>query len=81
MNHPKRKFSRFQIVEPDCKCQIDNVEIRVYNLYTKPKVEYNLPKNEVPDSIKTAVKIWVKHLKYGGLSLEDYMDSLFDEYD
>ncbi len=66
-----------QLAEPDCKAQSGELIIRIFNLAGKrPKIEFNQSKDDVPLEIKEAVKIWVKHQKYAGLSLQDYLDAI-----
>lgn len=79
---PKRKYSKFQVPEPDCKARFGGLVITVFNLSsTKPKVEYNKKRAEVPSEIRQAVKIWTKHNKFGGLSLTEYLNSVFKASD
>lgn len=75
-NRIKRKYGKFQIVEPDCKATFDDVVVKVFNLSNKrPKIEYNVER--VPQEIKAAVKLWVKSMKFGGMSLQDYLHAMF----
>ncbi len=77
MTRPKRKFSKFQLTEPDCRAQIGEVVIKVYKLTTeKPKIEYNVKRKDVSATLKTAVKVWVKHKKFGGLSLQEFLEQV-----
>jgi len=78
MSKPKRKYSKFQVSEPDCKARFGGLVITVFNLKSvKPKIEYNKKRTEVPSEIKQAVKIWAKHNKFGALSLTDYLNAMF----
>lgn len=82
MIKPKRKFSKFQVPDPDCKARFGGLVITVYNLASdKPKVEYNKKSKEVPSEIKQAVKIWAKHNKFGGLTLTEYLNSMYKASD
>ena len=82
MQKPKRKFSRFQVSEPDCKAIFGGLVITVFGLESsKPKIEYNKSKKDVPIEIKQAVKVWVAHKKYAGIPLTDYLNSMFKASD
>ena len=66
-----------QLAEPDCKAQFGDLTIRIFNLAGKrPKTEFNQSKDDIPVELKDAVKIWIKHQKYAGLSLQEYLDAL-----
>jgi hypothetical protein len=76
----KRKYGRWQLADPDCKAIFGRFVIKVFNLSSaKPKIEYNV--DDVPKEIKDAVKIWVKHQKYGGMPLVEYLLAMFNVVD
>jgi len=76
-----RRYSSFPVLEEDCLAWVDDIEIRVYwNTHGTAKVEYCCYGGHTPDTwtqIKQAVNIWVNGMKFGGLSLQDYLNGLF----
>lgn len=75
-----RKYSSFAVLEEDCLAWIGDIEIRVYwNTNGTATEEYTCHGVHTVDSwtqIKQAVKIWINGMRFGGLSLQEYLNGL-----
>jgi hypothetical protein len=76
----RRKYSKFQVPDGDCIAYFGKFVIRVFNVNSDThQIEFNLV--DVPAEVQDAVKVWARHHKYAGLTLTEYLNTLFVESD
>ena len=77
-----RKFSKFAVAIPSHYARFGGLTISVYTLNPKnPTIEYNLENSRVPQDIHEAVVGWVKNNEFGGLTLSEYLNTMFKPSD
>jgi hypothetical protein len=79
----RHRYSSFPVLEPDNVAYIEGITVSVY-LKTNGthEIRYSCDPNFIqPDTleqIKQAIEIWATNNKLGGLSLQDYINGVFD---
>ena len=76
------RYTKWALPDDDCHGRLGGLTIKIYYINSpNPTVEYNLSEEQVPDAVRVAVTGWIKNSKFGGLSLSEYLNRMFNAKD